>query len=85
MEFGIFIQGYVPGPRPTTANMRRSAHGRGRDGGLRRSQQLEVVWVTEHHALPSIAHLGQRRLHGYLARMTERIHSRLGNLHLSPA
>ncbi len=77
MEFGIFIQGYVP------------AHRRQDDPSPEHTaftQEIQLVeaadragfkyaWVTEHHFLDEYSHLSANDVVlGYLARATERIH-----------
>ena len=86
VEFGIFIQGYVPGP---------NAHDSEREHEvlLHEADLVECadrhnwkyVWVTEHHALTEYSHISASDVYlGYLARATERIHLGSGIFNLSP-
>jgi alkanesulfonate monooxygenase SsuD/methylene tetrahydromethanopterin reductase-like flavin-dependent oxidoreductase (luciferase family) len=86
MEFGLFIQGFVPGPG---AHDTDAEH----DALLREAELVEradrtgwkYVWVTEHHALTEYSHLSASDVYlGYLARCTERIHLGSGIFNLSP-
>src|ERR1019366_4646862 len=77
MEFGLFIQGYVP-------NFRRESDPEAEHHAL--MDELEVVqaadkagfkyvWVTEHHFLDEYSHLSANDVVlGYLAHATDRIH-----------
>jgi alkanesulfonate monooxygenase SsuD/methylene tetrahydromethanopterin reductase-like flavin-dependent oxidoreductase (luciferase family) len=77
MEFGLFIQGYVP-------NFRREVDPEAEHHAF--MDELEIVqaadragfkyvWVTEHHFLDEYSHLSANDVVlGYLAHATERIH-----------
>jgi alkanesulfonate monooxygenase SsuD/methylene tetrahydromethanopterin reductase-like flavin-dependent oxidoreductase (luciferase family) len=77
MEFGIFIQGYVPAHRrEEDADAEHTAF-------TREIQLVEAAdragfkyaWVTEHHFLDEYSHLSANDVVlGYLARATQRIH-----------
>ncbi|HZQ84403.1 MAG TPA: LLM class flavin-dependent oxidoreductase [Acidimicrobiales bacterium] len=86
MEFGLFIQGYVPGPDAHNSEKEHQAL-------LNEVDLVECadrhgwkyVWVTEHHALPEYSHISASDVYmGYLARATERIHMGSGIFNLSP-
>src|SRR5918992_3460158 len=86
MEFGIFIQGWVPGPQAHAAEAEPRP--------LRAEADLvecadrhgwKYVWVVEHHALTEYSHMSASDVFmGYLARSTERIHLGSGIFNLSP-
>jgi alkanesulfonate monooxygenase SsuD/methylene tetrahydromethanopterin reductase-like flavin-dependent oxidoreductase (luciferase family) len=86
MEFGIFIQGYLPG-----ADAHR--HDREHEMFLREIELVQAAdrhnwkyaWFSEHHALPEYSHLSSSEvMMGYLACATERIHLGSGIFNLSP-
>ncbi|WTW96456.1 LLM class flavin-dependent oxidoreductase [Streptomycetaceae bacterium NBC_01309] len=86
MEFGIFLNGYIPGP---AAHDRASEH-------LMLQRELELaikadkhnwkyVWFGEHHALTEYSHMSAPEVAmGYVAAKTERIHLGTGINSLSP-
>ncbi len=86
MEFGIFINGYLPGP---AAFDPASEHEM-----LRRElayvieadkHNWKYVWMGEHHSLTEYSHMSAPEvLMGYLAHATERIHVGTGIMNLSP-
>ncbi|UGQ14958.1 LLM class flavin-dependent oxidoreductase [Yinghuangia sp. ASG 101] len=86
MEFGIFLNGYIPGP---AAHDRASEH-----LALRREMELAVkadkhnwkyLWFGEHHALTEYSHMSAPEVvMGYVAAKTERIHLCTGINSLSP-
>ncbi|MCF2532186.1 LLM class flavin-dependent oxidoreductase, partial [Yinghuangia soli] len=75
MEFGIFLNGFTPGP---AAHDRDAAH-----LSLMRELELAIkadkhnwkyVWFGEHHALTEYSHLSAPEVAmGYVAARTERI------------
>ena len=86
MEFGIFMQGYLPGPQAhdTEAEHRRFmqemelAQVADRNG-------WKYVWLTEHHGLAEYSHMACNEVHaGYLAACTEQIHIGAGIFNISP-
>src|SRR2546421_7364702 len=86
MEFGIFIQGYVPGPDAHDSEKEHAAL-------LAEADLVECadrhgwkyVWCSEHHSLAEYSHLSASDVYmGYLARSTERIHLGSGIFNLSP-
>src|ERR671916_365016 len=86
MEFGIFIQGWVPGPQAHDSEAEHRAL-------LAEADLVECadrhgwkyVWISEHHALAEYSHMSASDVFmGYLARSTERIHLSSGIFNLSP-
>ena len=86
MEFGIFIQGWVPGPQAHDSEAEHRAL-------LAEADLVECadrhgwkyVWISEHHALTEYSHMSASDVFmGYLARSTERIHLSSGIFNLSP-
>ena len=86
MEFGIFVQGYVPGPDAHDPQKEHEAFMR----------EIEIVkaadkvgwkdmWATEHHGLPEYSHISSNEVFlGYLAGQTQNIHLGSGIFNLSP-
>ena len=86
MEFGLFLQGYLPGS---------DAHdpAREHDMFLKEVELVETadrtnwkyVWFSEHHSLTEYSHLSASDvMMGYLAHATRRIHLGSGIFNLSP-
>ena len=86
MEFGIFIQGYLPGA---------DAHDPAKEHEmfLREVELMEAadrtnwkyVWFSEHHTLTEYSHLSSSEvMMAYVAARTERIHLGSGIFNLSP-
>jgi alkanesulfonate monooxygenase SsuD/methylene tetrahydromethanopterin reductase-like flavin-dependent oxidoreductase (luciferase family) len=86
MEFGLFVQGYLPGP---------DAHDHDRENEMfHREVELikladrtnwKYVWHSEHHALTEYSHMSSSEVFmGYCAAVTERIHLGSGIFNLSP-
>ncbi|GGP66797.1 luciferase [Streptomyces abikoensis] len=77
VEFGIFVQGYVPASRSRTdpraehhALMEEAAYVVQAD-----KSGFKYAWATEHHFLEEYSHLSASDVYlGYLAHATERIH-----------
>ena len=86
MEFGLFVQGYLPGPRAHDTEHEHAA--------LMREMELvqtadrhgwKYAWLTEHHGLAEYSHLSANEVHaGYLAACTDRIHIGSGIFNISP-
>ena len=86
MEFGIFVQGYVPGPAAHETEAEHQAF----------VNEIEIVetadrhnwkyiWATEHHGLPEYSHISANDVFlGHLAARTERVHLGSGIFNLSP-
>jgi alkanesulfonate monooxygenase SsuD/methylene tetrahydromethanopterin reductase-like flavin-dependent oxidoreductase (luciferase family) len=86
MEFGIFLNGYIPGPGAHDpaceheALMREAAY-----VDLADKHNWKYAWFGEHHALTEYSHLSAPEvMMGYLARSTERIHLGSAIMNLSP-
>jgi alkanesulfonate monooxygenase SsuD/methylene tetrahydromethanopterin reductase-like flavin-dependent oxidoreductase (luciferase family) len=86
MEFGLFFQGYVPGPGAHDTDSEHQAF-------LHEAEMVELAdkcgwkyaWFSEHHALTEYSHLSSSEvMMGYLARSTEYIHLGSGIFNLSP-
>jgi alkanesulfonate monooxygenase SsuD/methylene tetrahydromethanopterin reductase-like flavin-dependent oxidoreductase (luciferase family) len=86
MEFGLFLQGYVPGPAAHDPDAEHQAL-------LREAELVELAdrtnwkyaWFSEHHALTEYSHVSSSEvMMGYLFRATERIHLGSGIFNLSP-
>lgn len=76
MEFGIFMNGYLPGPAAHdpdsehTMLMREMEYAIFADG-----HNWKYVWFGEHHALTEYSHMSSpTAVMGYVAAKTERIH-----------
>lgn len=86
MEFGIFLNGYVPGPAAHTTA--------GEHEMIRREIEYVVhadkynwkyAWFGEHHSLTEYSHMSAPEvLMGYIAARTDRIHLASGINNLSP-
>jgi len=86
MEFGIFIQGHLPGPR---AHDSEAEHRMLLDEvelvKCADRNQWKYVWISEHHALTEYSHISASEVYaGYLAAVTDRIHMGSGIFNLSP-
>ena len=86
MEFGIFLNGYLPG---------QAAHDPACEHEMFKREMAYVIeadkynwkyaWVGEHHALTEYSHMSSPEVvMGYLAHATERIHIGTGIMNLSP-
>jgi alkanesulfonate monooxygenase SsuD/methylene tetrahydromethanopterin reductase-like flavin-dependent oxidoreductase (luciferase family) len=86
VEFGLFLQGYLPG---AAAHDPAKEH----DMFFKEAELVETadrtnwkyVWFSEHHSLTEYSHLSASDvMMGYLAHSTERIHLGSGIFNLSP-
>jgi alkanesulfonate monooxygenase SsuD/methylene tetrahydromethanopterin reductase-like flavin-dependent oxidoreductase (luciferase family) len=86
VEFGLFLQGYVPGAAAHDPDAEHEAL-------LREAELVELAdktgwkyaWFSEHHALTEYSHISSSEvMMGYLFRGTERIHLGSGIFNLSP-
>ena len=86
MEFGLFIQGFVPGEKSRDPRAEHAAFMNEADlCVLADRHNWKYVWVTEHHALTEYSHISANDVFlGYLARATERLHIGSGIFNLSP-
>src|SRR5262249_28200493 len=86
MEFGVFIQGYVPGPAahdPTSEHDALVSDARFVQAADR--SNFKFAWLSEHHALPEYSHLSASDVFaGYLAATTERIQIGSAIFNVSP-
>jgi alkanesulfonate monooxygenase SsuD/methylene tetrahydromethanopterin reductase-like flavin-dependent oxidoreductase (luciferase family) len=86
MEFGLLVQGHVPGPdahdpaKEHAAFLHEAALVQHAD-----RHAWKYVWTAEHHTLTEYSHLAASDVWmGYLAHATERIHLGAGIFNLSP-
>lgn len=86
MEFGIFLNGYIPGPAAHdtecehTALMREASYVVHAD-----KHNWKYAWFGEHHALTEYSHMSAPEVvMGYCAARTERIHLSSGIVSLPP-
>ena len=86
MEFGLFLQGYVPGAGAHDPDREHEAL-------LREAELVELAdkcgwkyaWFSEHHALTEYSHVSSSEVMlGYIFRGTSRIHLGSGIFNLSP-
>jgi alkanesulfonate monooxygenase SsuD/methylene tetrahydromethanopterin reductase-like flavin-dependent oxidoreductase (luciferase family) len=86
MEFGIFLNGYLPGPASRDSDCEHEMFRRELAYAVQADQHnWKYVWMGEHHALTEYSHLSAPEvLMGYLAHATERIHLATGINNLSP-
>ncbi|HUO49210.1 MAG TPA: LLM class flavin-dependent oxidoreductase [Acidimicrobiales bacterium] len=86
MEFGIFLQGYLPGPQAHDTDAEHTALTREMElARVADRNNFKFVWLTEHHGLSEYSHLASNEVHaGYLAAVTERIHIGAGIFNISP-
>ena len=86
MEFGLFLQGYVPGPGAHDTDREHEAFLREVElVVLADRTNWKYAWFSEHHALTEYSHLSSSEvMMAYLARATERIHLGSGIFNLSP-
>ena len=88
MEFGLFIQGYVPGFRQESDPQAEHHAFMDELAAVIAADQagFKYVWVTEHHFLHEYSHLSANDVVlGYLAHATERIHLGSGIFNPLPA
>src|SRR5437870_4061193 len=88
MEFGIFVQGYVPRARVEAEGRDAEHNALLGDVELVRAadrQGWKYVWATEHHFLSEYSHLSANEVFlGYLAAVTDRIHIGSGIFNVNP-
>ena len=86
VEFGMFLQGYVPGPAAHTTEGEHRALMNELDLVVTADRHnWKYVWVSEHHALAEYSHTSSSEVFlGYCAAQTERIHLGSGIFGLSP-
>ena len=86
MEFGIFLNGYIPGP---AAHDSQSEHNalmqEGAYAVLADKHNWKYVWLGEHHCLTEYSHMSAPEvMMGWIAAQTDRIHLASGINSLSP-
>lgn len=76
MEFGIFLNGYIPGPAAHDTAAEHTALMREAEYAIFADQHnWKYVWLGEHHALTEYSHLSAPEVvMGYIAARTSRIH-----------
>ena len=86
MEFGIFINGYLPGPAAHDSDSEHLMYEReARYVETADRHNWKYAWFGEHHALTEYSHCSAPEvLMGYAARATERIHLGSAIMNLSP-
>ena len=86
MEFGLFIQGYVPGPDAHNTDREHEAFMREVELVVTADRtNWKFAWFSEHHSLTEYSHLSSSEVFmGYLAARTSRIHLGSGIFNLSP-
>jgi len=86
MEFGLFLQGYVPGPGAHDPDCEHRAFMREAElVRLADRTNWKYAWFSEHHSLTEYSHLSSSEvMMAYLAHATERIHLGSGIFNLSP-
>ena len=86
MEFGLFLQGYVPGPDAHDTDREHEAFMREVELVVAADRtNWKFAWFSEHHSLTEYSHLSSSEVFmGYVAHATERIHLGSGIFNLSP-
>jgi alkanesulfonate monooxygenase SsuD/methylene tetrahydromethanopterin reductase-like flavin-dependent oxidoreductase (luciferase family) len=86
MEFGIFLNGYVPGPAAHSSAGEHEMINRETQYVIQADKyNWKYAWFGEHHSLTEYSHMSAPEvLMGYLAAKTERIHLSSGINNLSP-
>ena len=86
MEFGVFINGYLPARRPTIPTCEHEMLKREIAYVVEADKyNWKYAWVGEHHSLTEYSHMSAPEVvMGYLAHATERIHVGTGIMNLSP-
>ena len=77
MEFGIFLNGYIPGPAAHDTYLEHEMFRCARPStpSLADKHNWKYAWFGEHHSLTEYSHLSASEVMiGYCARATERIH-----------
>ena len=87
MEFGIFLNGYIPGPAAHDTHLEHEMFRREAEyTELADKHNWKYAWFGEHHALTEYSHMSAPEVvMGYIAAKTERIHLSSGINSLSPA
>ena len=67
MEFGIFLQGYLPGQKAHDSDAEHAALTREMElAQVADRNGFKFVWLTEHHGLSEYSHMSANEVHaGY--------------------
>jgi alkanesulfonate monooxygenase SsuD/methylene tetrahydromethanopterin reductase-like flavin-dependent oxidoreductase (luciferase family) len=86
MEFGVFLNGYVPGPAAFDPASEHEMFKRETGYVIHADKyNWKYAWLGEHHSLTEYSHLSAPEVvMGYLACATEQIHVGTGIMNLSP-
>lgn len=86
MEFGVFLNGYLPGPASRDTNCEHTMIFREMEYVIHADKHnWKYAWFGEHHSLTEYSHLSSPEvMMGYIAARTERIHLSTGINNLSP-
>jgi alkanesulfonate monooxygenase SsuD/methylene tetrahydromethanopterin reductase-like flavin-dependent oxidoreductase (luciferase family) len=86
MEFGIFLNGYIPGPAAHDTELEHTALMREAEYVIFADKHnWKYAWLGEHHALTEYSHMSAPEVvMGYIAAQTEQIHLSSGINSLSP-
>jgi len=86
VEFGLFFNGYIPGPAAHDSELEHLAIMRELEYAILADRHnWKYTWFGEHHALTEYSHMSAPEVvMGYVARATERIHVGSAIMNLSP-
>ncbi len=86
MEFGVFLNGYLPGPASRDSDAEHRMLEREMEYAIKADQcNWKYAWFGEHHGLTEYSHLSAPEIvMGYVAAKTSRIHLGTGITSLSP-
>ena len=86
MEFGIFLNGYIPGPAAHQTEMEHTMLFREAEYVIFADKHnWKYAWLGEHHALTEYSHMSAPEVvMGYIASQTDYIHLSSGINSLSP-
>jgi alkanesulfonate monooxygenase SsuD/methylene tetrahydromethanopterin reductase-like flavin-dependent oxidoreductase (luciferase family) len=86
MEFGVFLNGYLPGPASRDSDAEHRMLEREMEYAIKADQSnWKYAWFGEHHGLTEYSHLSAPEIvMGYVAAKTNRIHLGTGITSLSP-
>lgn len=86
MEFGIFLNGYIPGPAAHDSESEHTELTREAEYVIHADRHnWKYAWFGEHHSLTEYSHMSAPEVvMGYCARATERIHLASGIVSLPP-
>src|SRR6266508_2365791 len=87
MEFGIFLNGYIPGPAAHDSQSEHTALMREAEYAIFADRHnWKYAWFGEHHALTEYSHMSAPEVvMGYVAARTDRIHLAPGIVSFPPA